>query len=45
MLFLIPTAAPIQVSQPLFVNADTGGQNTGSFSADVTIGGATKKLT
>ncbi|HFI4796584.1 TPA: FISUMP domain-containing protein [Elizabethkingia anophelis] len=42
--FLIPTAAPVQISQPLFINADTGGQNTGSFSADVTIGGVTKKV-
>lgn len=42
--FIVSSAAPVQVSQPLFLNADTGGQNTGSFSADVTIGGATKKL-
>ncbi|MDV3896584.1 hypothetical protein CMU05_03210 [Elizabethkingia anophelis] len=42
--FILSSAAPVQVSQPLFVNADTGGQNTGSFSADVTIGGATKKV-
>ncbi|AQW92971.1 fibrobacter succinogenes major paralogous domain-containing protein [Elizabethkingia anophelis] len=42
--FIASPASPVQVSQPLFINADTGGQNTGSFSADVTIGGATKKV-
>ncbi|MDV3917012.1 hypothetical protein CMT22_15955 [Elizabethkingia anophelis] len=42
--FIASPASPVQVSQPLFINADTGGQNTGSFSADVTIGGTSKKV-
>ncbi|MCT3788641.1 hypothetical protein HZQ67_14825 [Elizabethkingia anophelis] len=32
-----------QTSSPVFVNADTGGNLTGSFSADITIAGTTKK--
>ncbi|MEN5133408.1 FISUMP domain-containing protein [Elizabethkingia anophelis] len=31
-------------STPVFVNADTGGNATGGFSADMTIGGVTKTI-
>ncbi|MDX8572362.1 FISUMP domain-containing protein [Elizabethkingia sp. HX QKY] len=31
-------------STPVFVNADTGGNATGGFSADITIAGATKTI-
>ncbi|AJW65251.1 Fibrobacter succinogenes major domain (Fib_succ_major) [Elizabethkingia miricola] len=33
-----------ETADPVFVNADTGGSATGSFSADVTIGGVTKTV-
>ncbi|MDV3952311.1 hypothetical protein CMT77_08800 [Elizabethkingia anophelis] len=31
-------------STPVFVNADTGGNATGGFSANITVGGATKTI-
>lgn len=31
-------------STPVFVNADTGGKATGGFSANITVGGATKTI-
>lgn len=34
----------IQTSSPVFVNADTSGNATGVFSADITIGGITKTI-
>ncbi|MCL1668181.1 fibrobacter succinogenes major paralogous domain-containing protein [Elizabethkingia ursingii] len=38
------TTSTTSVAAPVFINADTGGNKTGSFSADITLGSTTKNL-
>ncbi|MCT4288145.1 hypothetical protein HZP25_15680 [Elizabethkingia anophelis] len=40
-----PFPAAAQTATTVLVNADTGGNSTGSFTADITVGGVTKTVT